>query len=266
MLKRLVVFAHWRIELSLIIRSKPVERTMRNHEPRLILKTCCPFRVAGACRKTHIHRGFPCMNPRLDCSSEFRIEEERGLSSVVIRNVVDDVLDLDHIVLVIIPLDLLSEQLSDSVLAHIVEGGVAELKNCLAPVRHRSQYRLQIVDPAGEMDLKTVGHDATEILHCGTEGVEDAGEIAGWMFVWFEVFLVGMLRCHVREPLVEILFADHVVLLERLELGDIAHRSPIVPEDALRLHIARGPDNRFAPLPATEGIVPWIWYSTPASS
>ena len=38
--------------------------------------------------------------------------------------------------------------------------------------------------------MKTLGHHVAKKLPGGTDGVEDAGEIAGRMFVWFDGFLV----------------------------------------------------------------------------
>ena len=74
------------------------------------------------------------MNPSLERCSEFSIDEERGPLSVVILNFVPDVPDLGHLVPVNIALYLLSEHLSDAVLADIIEGSLPVLSNILAPL------------------------------------------------------------------------------------------------------------------------------------
>ena len=55
--------------------------------------------------------------------------------------------------------------------------------------------------------MKTLSHHVAEIFSGGTDGVEDAAEIAGRMFVWFEGFFLNIPCCRVRFTLVEILFA-----------------------------------------------------------
>ena len=68
----------------------------------------------------------------------------------------------------------------------------------------------------------TLGHHVTEIMRAGIHGVEDAGEIACRVLVWFERFLIGVLCCRVRFAVIKILFADHLELVERHELGGSA--------------------------------------------
>ena len=87
-------------------------------------------------------------------------------------------------------------------------------------------------------------------------GVKDAREIAGGMIVWFEGFLVDIPRCPVRQTLIEILFVDDVVLVERLEVEDIAHGPPMIPRDALNRHIARGPYHEITPVHPDRGHCP----------
>ena len=52
--------------------------------------------------------------------------------------------------------------------------------------------------------------------------------------------------CRLRFTLIEILFAEDVVLLERLPLGDRAHRPPMIARDALNLDIAQVPHDKVA--------------------
>ena len=106
--------------------------------------------------------------------------------------------------------------------------------------------------------MKTLSHHVAKILPGWTDGVEDAGEITSRIFVWLDGFLVSIPCFRVRETLIKILFAGDLVFVERLELGDIAHRPPFIPPDALNLHIARGPDDKVAPFTATAAIAHWI--------
>ena len=77
-----------RIELVL---SNAGERTEWHHERRLIEKSgvsiskSCRARVwvAGARGETHIHRGFPSLNPGLESCGEIGIEEESGPHSIL---------------------------------------------------------------------------------------------------------------------------------------------------------------------------------------
>ena len=106
------------------------------------------------------------------------------------------------------------------------------------------------------MDIKTLGHNVTEILRGGHDGMKDAGEIACAMFLLLEAFVVSIQACEIRVNLFEIHFGDDVLFVELLELGDIAHRPPMIARDALNLHIARGPDNEITPVHPDRGHCP----------
>ena len=73
------------------IQCKICDRRIRHPVPRflkrglLILKRRCELRGAGA-RKTHIHRGFQRMNPCLKRCAEFRIQQTRLSSSMVMMS------------------------------------------------------------------------------------------------------------------------------------------------------------------------------------
>ena len=90
------------------------------------------------------------------------------------------------------------------------------------------KYRLHVVDPSRQVKVKTLGHHVAEILRGGTDWVEDAGEFSSRMFVWFEGLLVSVLCRQIRFALIEIIFAGDLVFVERLELGDVAHRPPFI--------------------------------------
>ena len=72
--------------------------------------------VAGAWGETHIHRGFPSMNPSLERCGEVGIEEDGGPHSVLVLDVLYDVPNLVEILAAHLRLYLLSERLADAVL------------------------------------------------------------------------------------------------------------------------------------------------------
>ena len=97
-------------------------------------------------------------------------------------------------------------------------------------------------------------NELAEVQCGGTNAMEeDASQIACRMVVWFEALLVGILRCQI---LVNVLFPDNVLLVELLELGNIAHRQTIVVIDVLHRHIDLGPDDEVAHLHPDSGHCP----------
>ena len=121
---------------------------------------------------------------------EFRMEYERGPYSIVDNDVIHDLPDLVNIFLLNLALNLLSEHLEDAILACIVDGEEPELSNCIPPLMPRSPYRLHKL----EVDLKTMSHEVADIIHGGTNGMEDAGEIAAGIFVCLEWLIVAILH------------------------------------------------------------------------
>ena len=148
----------WRIELSLIVRSKASERKRRHHERRVmksgvsITKTRERVWAAGARGETHIHRRFPCMNPGLESCSEFGIEEESGPQGAVILDVFDDVMDLGILLAAQLALYLVSEHLADAGLAYLVDGGMPELIDGLPPLMTGARHQLHLIDSSRNVD------------------------------------------------------------------------------------------------------------------
>ena len=79
---------------------------------------------------------------------EIRIEKERAPNRFIVLAFDDDVPDLFQTVPVNVTLILLSEHLSQTVLANIFDGWLPEQVNCLPPLMPRSRYRLHMVDPS----------------------------------------------------------------------------------------------------------------------
>ena len=114
---------------------------------------------------------------------------------------------------------LLAEDLAEALLTNFIDGEMPELIHRLLPIVPRSGIRLHLIDPSREVNMKTLCPHVATILRGRTDGVEDAGEMPGWMFVGLEGLLVSIPCCRVRETNIEILFAGDLVFVERLEVG-----------------------------------------------
>ena len=62
--------------------------------------------------------------------------------------------------------------------------------------------------------MKTFDPEVSEVFGGGTDGVEDAVELACRVFIWFEWLLIGILHCSIGFTLVELLVAEDVIFIQ----------------------------------------------------